>query len=138
MLRAERQFLVARHLVEASTRLAGEGGTPLPSGVAWSDLRGLADALPATHLLRLFSKFEAGLRSVWSAHLGRTTSPPMEVLINRLTAYLAIPADVEQGAHEVREARNGVVHVGEVALPFAWAEGHRKLRRFVSYLPLSW
>ena len=138
MSRTQREFRVARHLVLAQIGRGSDGWQDLPRGVGLADLRGVRDSLPATYLLRLFSKFEAGLRSLWLDHYRRTTSPMMEVLMNRVAANLAAPTDVVDAAHEVRRTRNNVVHVGEVTLPFPWPEAHRRLRQFVSYAPVKW
>lgn len=108
---------------------------------AWrfKDARSLRANLEGTFLLRLFAEFESGLRDAWRNAFGRATQPPMRDLLEAVARLRLIPQDWLDGAHEVREYRNRLVHEGdEPGAAVTLAEARHRLCRFFGWLPLTW
>ena len=62
----------------------------------------------------------------------------MEHLINRISVNRSIPYDIYRDAHEVRECRNGIVHVAGKTSLLTFNDCKSRLAKFLSYLPPNW
>lgn len=105
----EREFRAARH---AAARLKSESarlGSALPPEFSLKDLTAAAENLEGTFLIRLFSEFEAALKS-YLRYKSRKVPDKAEHLINRVRSTARIDADVTMQVHEVRRHRNTLVH----------------------------
>ena len=138
MLRVEREHEVARHLLAGAAEDAQPGEIELPRHLRRRDLHHFEAGLSATYLLRLFAQYEAALRSLWADHYGRPSSPPMQVLIERVGTRMGVPADRTRDVHAVRITRNAIVHIGSAPIAFDWDEYHHRLRRYLAYAPVRW
>jgi hypothetical protein len=105
-----------------------------------SDIRDCEKNLEKTYLLRLFGEFEFVLRNFLAAvrPSPRPRHTRMEHLIDRISVARSIPYDVRQGAHEVREYRNIIVHAADSTKSLALSDCKSRLARFLSYLPPNW
>lgn len=74
----------------------------------YRDIARASSMLEATYTVLLFAEFETGLRLFWETI--RATHPKTEDLITGIAARLAIPDQLIQGAHVVREYRNDLIH----------------------------
>ncbi|MEX2176441.1 MAG: hypothetical protein WD872_18905 [Pirellulaceae bacterium] len=111
--------------------------TILHGELAVRDVGHAAERLEGTYLIRLFAKFEGGLRLFWSVSL--ETYPPMRDLLDGVTAMRRIPHEYLKQAYRVREYRNSLVHepTGDAgSISIAEARGH--LCRYFAFLPPNW
>src|SRR5262249_27226443 len=92
--------------------------------------------LEVTYIIRLFSTFESLLHDYLTvSQPGRPAPRRAEDLINRAARHARIPDPVRDGAQQVREYRNSVVHPGATAPAVAFDEALGKLNRFLAPLP---
>src|SRR5206468_600117 len=80
-----------------------------------AEIRRCSLELEASYFVRLFAVFESNLREIWEQAMGRDTHPPARDLLDGCTARQAVPADILERAHQVRNYRNFLVHGGEAA-----------------------
>lgn len=135
----EREFFAARRavaLLVEQTRV--DPSTVADLGIRPSDVRDCSNNLERTYMVRMFADWEAGLRDVWANALGQATAPPMRDLLEALSARLHIDATTLAEAHEAREYRNALVHLGRPPRPMSLAQARSRLRKFFSYMPRDW
>ena len=121
----------------AVARMIASSGRFFGDGYKVRDVGQAADRLEGTYVVRLYSEFEAGLRTYWATL--RDTQPPARDLMNAVAARRRIPYDVLADAHAVREYRNLLVHEGDAPPdPIPLAECRHRLCVFLSYLPPEW
>jgi len=110
--------------------------------VLTSSVNDLERNLENTYIVRMFAEFEAALRSYWRAPrgLGRGSSPPMQILIDRVAAYRGyVPRDDVHRAHEVRQFRNQLVHEQASApVSLSVVVCPSRLCQFLAHLPADW
>ena len=134
----DHEYLVARLATDSLAEQVARADVRLTHPLRPRDLRNAADNLQATYVVRLYAVFEAALRSYWTAEV-RATRPLAEVLIDRLADRLSVPQSETDQVHEVREARNDVVHEsGEWVMPLTLAEVRGRLQTFLKRLPEEW
>lgn len=110
---------------------AGRGGT------SPSELARCRDSLEINYILRLFSEFEAAVRSFWVSTV-RNSRPGMEVLMNRVADRVQMsPAD-RVLAHDIREYRNTIIHQNPRALQYTYGDCAKALGKYLRWLPQSW
>jgi hypothetical protein len=104
-IRLERRYLTASFALTYLRPRAERDATILrPAGLSPRDVTNTLLDLEAVYTVRLFSEFEATLRSVaksiWPRHhsAGRTVT----ILINRISARHHVVNDASEDAHEVR------------------------------------
>lgn len=139
----EREYFAA---VSASNLLRQELiANPNYGNPKWEHKDGAAyrDNLETTYLVRMYAEFEATLRDYWLTHMGRTTRPPMEHLLNQSIPNQQFPRDWIENADEVRKFRNYLVHDFSEEPPddvvrVLIAEAKQHLCRYVSCLEPSW
>ena len=137
---AERESLViAAGLLELQKGLTADPSKLSASGLNAADLTAARENLPRTCLSRLVTEFEGALRDYWLAGVGRQTRPDLGRLADRVAVRRRIPDDVRDAVHEVREARNAVVHhdAGRAEL-VSVATARRRLNRYIARLPSNW
>lgn len=101
------------------------------------DLPAATGHLEGTYAVRLYSVFEAALRSFWATV--KQSNPPAKDLIDAVAGRRHVPTDYTATVHEVREWRSELVHelTGE-ATPIPLKEARGRLQRFLSWLPDGW
>lgn len=136
-------FAVGRTLDHASadpTILTAAPAPRIEEPLELSHLRGCAARLEPTYVVRLFAEFEYVLRDFLAA--ARPSPRPrrtnMIALINRIASVRAVPFNVLDEAHEVREFRNTLVHDVGRASGLSLAQCKSRLSRYLSYLPRQW
>jgi len=137
-IRLERRYLTAAFALSYLRPRAAQDPTILrPAGLSPRDVSATLLDLEAVYIVRLFSEFEATLRSVakslWPRH--SSAARPVTALINRIAARNHVVNDVSEDAHDVRRFRNAIVHRSNGATLFTLAECRSKLATFLSYLP---
>lgn len=110
---------------------AGKGGT------SPSELVRCRDNLEINYILRLFSEFEAAVRSFWISRV-RNKRPTMAVLLNRVADRRRITTSVLKAAHDIREYRNDVIHQNPRALKFDFSDCAKALGTYLGFLPTTW
>jgi hypothetical protein len=136
----QQQFHVAATAVSRLARdLRQDPAALRKEGLLPGDVVRCGARLEETYIVRLFSEFEATLRSACRAlwprmAFGRT---PVRTLMNRLAARQSIVFDIHDRAHDVRKYRNSLVHHSPYAVALALHECRSRLAQFLSYLPLS-
>lgn len=136
----EKEFLVAASALRLlEERLRANPGWGDASGWQPSDATRFSENLEATYIIRLFSEFESGLRDYWKNGLKKTTRPQTEVLLNRIATISSIAQDWLDAVHEIREARNDLVHEheGEISL-ISIGDVKHGLCRYFSHLREDW
>lgn len=93
--------------------------------------------LETTYITRLFSQFESILRSYMrTEHPRRHVLRDARPLINRVALLLRMPNAVRDGAQNVREFRNSVVHAdGTATAAITFQQSSRNLNKFLALLP---
>ena len=133
------QFTVAAHAISSFLALCRADPTRLPGPQARvRDVQRCHEGLAGVYLVRLFAEFEGALREFWRRGCGRRTSPPAEVLINRVAARCSVPRDDLAAAQEVRSVRNELVHQGQALSRMHLSSARRYLGKFLSHLPRRW
>ena len=94
--------------------------------------------LEGTYLIRLFAEFEAGLRDFWQNALGRPSVPLTKDLIGAVGIRSRIPDDRISSAHEVRDFRNGLVHLVRTSSKVSIASSKKHLCSYFKFLPVDW
>ena len=110
---------------------------PYFSSLGLAEVRRASSTLEATYTVRLFSVFEAILRDFLPLrHPAQVDRRSVHDLINRTASRLHIPANIRDGAHQVREFRNQAVHQNQT-LPsrLTFADAVAFLNRFLAWLP---
>lgn len=138
-----REYDIARLAVERLTGDVAAGDFVIRLPLRDRDLLATADQLEGTYTVRLYSVFEAALRSFW---VTRSQTEPRAVdLIKSLTARLHVPDDWAKEVHEVREWRNQLVHDLDepeerrgVIAPISLTNVRERLQKFLSRLPEEW
>lgn len=132
------EFEVAR----TSLNYLERGWDTLHTNTAFADIqkaqvRRTNANLEITYIARLFSEFEAILRS--SRPLHSSTLPDRRSayhLINQTASRLHIRADIRDQAHRVKEFRNHIVHQGSSAgMEISFSDALAALNRFLSWFP---
>lgn len=102
-------------------------------------LRQCATKLNLTYVVRLFAEFEVVVRDYVAAiRSGSRRRTNVDRLVDRVTAIRTIPSDVRDGAHQVREYRNALLHDRALGMDLTFDECKTRLARFLSYLPPRW
>lgn len=136
--RLERHFVtVAFALHDLRPRVARDPMVLAPVGLSPRDVNEALADLEAVYTVRLFSEFEATIRSVvrslWpNLDLSRRT---VRSLMDRVAARHHVVSDVLDAAHAVRRYRNSIVHRSRWGAAPTLAECRSKLATFLSYLP---
>lgn len=111
----------------------------------WEPRAGVAfaDNLPATYIIRIYAEFEASLRDYWLTYRKRTTRPNMDQLVNRSIPDQSFSQDVIDGADDVREFRNFLVHdnvdeSGEGRITFSVEQAKTVLCTYLARLDPAW
>jgi hypothetical protein len=133
----EREYLAARFAVDSLLARAEVDPAILKRRFDLKDFRHMGERLDGTYVIRLFAEFETALRLYWSAI--RSTHPPTRDLLNGVAAQRHIPDECRDGAHQVRDYRNTLVHERDdrvTPIPIKLARGC--LCRFVSFVPPTW
>jgi hypothetical protein len=110
---------------------AGRGGTTL------SELARCRDKLEINYILRLFSEFEAAIRSYWVRTV-RNSAPGMQVLMNRIADRLNMAAVDRAAAHAIRDYRNQVIHQNPRTLEYTYGDCAKALGTDLRWLPQNW
>jgi hypothetical protein len=137
-VRLERRFTTtAFALNDLRPRVAPDPAILAPAGLAPRDVVDALSDLEAVYTVRLFSEFEATVRSVV-----RTLWPMLDLsrrtvrsLMDRVAARHHVVFDVLDDAHAVRRFRNSIVHRSPWAAPPTLGHCRSKLATFLSYLP---
>ncbi len=135
----EREHSATRLATERLVAIVQHDPTILDGDLTPRDITRAAEHLEGTYIIRLFAEFETALRIFWPTVRG--TDPPGRTrdLLDGLAATRRIPHDQCMAAHAVREYRNTLVHLREVAAaPMSIAEARSHLCKFVSFLPPNW
>jgi hypothetical protein len=133
----------ARFSVGAALK-AAQADVTILAGLSYrlkpSHLRGCADNLEFTYVLRVFAEFEAVVRDFWASARPsvRRRRTQMQVLMNRVAIECQIPAQVLHNAHEIREYRNAAIHDRRRSGEFTFQRCKSRLGFFLSYLPRRW
>jgi len=136
----EREFKIARLAVWALAEALQAKPTLLHGEeLKTADARAFTNNLEGTYILRIFAEFEQGLRDWWLNGRGRTGSPKVSVLMERIAALRHIPRDDLENAHLVRNHQNTLIHEeSEYGRPVTVAEARRYLCTYFKWLPLTW
>jgi len=136
----EREHLATRFAVDRLLNLVRQDPTALVHELRIHDIENASVRLEGTYIIRLFAEFETSLRMFWSA--SRAKGPPSRTrdLLNGVAARRRIPDDRVEGAHEVRDYRNVLVHERkeEEAAPISIGQARGHLCHFLSFLPQVW
>jgi hypothetical protein len=104
--------------------------------VSYAHLERTIRNLERTYLIRLFSEFEGILRRHLEAGQPQRQVPRnVEDVINRAARIRRIQDEVREGAHQVRNYRNSLVHGGHDAPALAFSQALARLNRFLAPLP---
>ena len=133
----DERMTAALALAELQARTPGDRLSLRHTKLTPETLRRTITRLDATYLLRLFALFEARLRTAWMTIRNRTRlhRTPASVLIDKLAGEQSIPVDVKDGAHQIREYRNSVVHEGASSKAPTFAQCRSALAKYLAYLP---
>lgn len=140
--RARNEFVAARMATRHAVRVwktdTGVARVAREDVVTVAELRRAADHLEVTFTLGLFSEFEAVLRNLYRAGMGRVTRPDMEPLMNAIASRCKMNPDHAAAAHDVRTFRNDIIHTGLLSPRFDLPASLSRLARFLSWLPPRW
>ena len=130
------QFALSYTIRHVDTRLdalqeAGRGG------ISQSELVRCRNKLEINYILRLFSEFEASVRSYWASEV-RRTRPTMKILMDRVADRLRMSPSHLAAAHAIREYRNDVIHQNPGSLAHTFGECARALGIYLNWLPQNW
>lgn len=141
LVRVEEEALAAAFMFSHAERLWGEDvnflASAMNTAITLPQLRRTETALEATFTLRLFSSFEFIIRDFW-VHTVRDTQPDMRTLIDIIAARRSITDDDRDGAHQVREYRNAIVHDGARELQLTFDDCMKALAKYLRWFPQSW
>jgi len=132
------EFRVARAAVTFAERTWPQsGGEPEFHGARMEHVRLTVRNLQGTYVIRLFAEFEELLRYYLEyRHPQRRLPRTAEALINRVALLEHLPDAAREGAHEVRQYRNSLVHVGAVTAPLLdFDRALSSLNRYLAPLP---
>ncbi len=78
--------------------------------IPFPQVRGMANNIGDTYIVRLFAEFEVILRAYLPPPPGRADRRRAEYLINRLALRHRIPVGIRDAVHDVRVYRNQLAH----------------------------
>ncbi|HUY32188.1 MAG TPA: hypothetical protein VMV69_05360 [Pirellulales bacterium] len=134
----EREYWAVRIAVERLVESAARDPNVLGTGPKPRDLVSADENLEGTYLIRMFAKFETGVRSYWRTLKPRSRAS-VEILVDRVADKRSIPIDVTQGVHAVRQYRNRLVHERDQAVEhITIADARSRLATYLARLPLMW
>jgi hypothetical protein len=139
----EREHRVVMAAVERLRAAILDGQVLTPDGTTPRDLVAADENLETTYLVRLWAEFETALLSYYRHLRGdpdaRIRATDLVNTVAGLRRGRAIAKGVLEGAHEVREYRNSLVHERiDLAQPVALAEARSRLNTFLGKLPEQW
>ena len=134
----EREYWTAKIAIDhLSARVVREPKI-LGTALRPRDLAATVDHLEGTYLIRLFTEFEIGVRTLWKSIRPRTR-PPVEVLLARVADRFGVPTRVIEAAQRVRLYRNTLVHDRDEKVEgVTIGDARRYLARYFAYLPERW
>jgi hypothetical protein len=107
------------------------------AGISPSELLRCRDNLEVNYILRLFSEFEAALRTYWISQV-RNTQPNMETLMDRIADRVSMAPEPLAAAHEIRDYRNDIIHQNPRALAYTYGDSAKALGTYLGWLPQNW
>jgi hypothetical protein len=141
MRRVRNELTSARFSLSHTLRIVNQDLGALQAagrdGTSPSELARCLENLEINYILRLFSEFEAAVRDYWVSQV-RNTRPNMATLIDRVADRIGITVPVLQGAHDIRDFRNDIIHQNPRALRFDYSDCAKALGSYLGFLPQSW
>lgn len=106
----EREHTALRFTTDHVLGSLGEGSVDLVENLKRLDVNRASERLEGTYIIRLFSEFEAVLKTILRERKIQKIPRDAKPLINRVASYFKFAGPILDNAHVVREYRNKLVH----------------------------